>query len=264
MFLPCLSKHTVDEDQQGNGVRVDWYDWTVNGATNPANATDVGWTRVTEPYVLLERECGILFTGASAPEPLWRHILAGHPERALVRITATVVGDVRMSGIAPRQTSAAPLGESVNGLDMTLVLDVSDRFQNAAIDSTSIFAANPTDATVDSSLALLYAQIVRGIEDVMRIDLGVELEGVLHPELFIGDILPKVTGRNLSLIQNASGRSPQIVGFNWNLQGQRLEVMVESFKRERPQVMSRVGRKAPFNPDDRFLVPNVALPAKRG
>ena len=156
---------------------------------------------------------------------------------ARVRITATIEGDERVTGIATRQSTSA------NGLDMTLVLDVSDKFQCSkvnAIAHPSIFASSPTEASDDTAAILSYAQSVQAIEDVLRLDASLSLEGCYHPEILIGDTIPTLRGRNLSLYLTPAKRAPQVVGFVFNFQEQSCELLLESFRRERPQI-SRAG-----------------------
>jgi hypothetical protein len=237
-FTRCLSQHADADDRESNGFRVDWYDADAEGATDPDVATDPGWTRVKWPFSVLEKECGILFEGNLPPEELWSLIADGTPANARVRITATVVGDQRVKGIATRRD------RSPNGQDVTLVLDLHDRFQFSAVDSSSIFHARPSIARDDSTVIQTYAESVRDIEDAMKIHCSLTLEGVNHPEYEIGDLIENVMGRNLSLNgYNPSGgsspRNPQIVGFVWHLSdGQRLELMLDSFERERPQIVT--------------------------
>jgi len=230
-FLRCLTQHADADEMESNGYRVDWWDSFQVGATDPENKSDPGWKRVKWPYAVLEKQCGIMFDGETPPEPLWRKIRAGTPDQALVRITATIAGDRRLTGIATRQP------DSVNGLDMTLVLDVSDKFQKSKISTRSIFHGQPTEARDDTTAIQNYANDVRTIEDVMRLDCSIRLEGFLHPELQIGDTLPNVSGRNLSLKLNAAERAPQIIGFNLDCQQQSVELLLESYRKERPHVV---------------------------
>ena len=238
-FLRCLSNVVSGDgdDTTSNGYRVDWYDSSQAGATDPTVLTDPGWIRVQWPFTVLGKECGIVFDGSTPPEPLWRLIKAGTPGLARVRITATIEGDERVTGIATRQSTSA------NGLDMTLVLDVSDKFQCSKVNAVahpSIFASNPTEARDDTAAILSYAQSVQAIEDVLRLDASISLEGCYHPEILIGDTIPTLRGRNLSLYLTPAKRAPQVVGFVFNFQEQSCELLLESFRRERPQI-SRAG-----------------------
>lgn len=240
-FIRCLSQHADADDLESNGFRVDWYDASQAGAITSATATDPGWVRVKWPFSVLEKECGILFEGASVPEGLWALISNGHHDQALVRITATVVGDKRVKGTATRQA------RSPNAQDITLVLDLHDRFQFSKVDSSSIFASRTSTARDDSTAIQTYAEKVRDIEDACKIHCSIVLEGIGHPQYAIGDLINNVNGRGLSLNGynpqgGGSTRNPQIVGFTWHLAGnQRLELMLDSFERERPQILHEKG-----------------------
>lgn len=236
-FMRCLSQHIDADDLESNGFRVEWYDEDQTGAIDSDVSDDPGWIRVKWPYSVLEKECGILFEGTTPPDALWALISAGTPEKALVRITATVVGDQRLSGIATRQA------KSPNGQDVTLVLDLHDRFQFSKVDSTSIFSGRPSTARDDTTVIQAYAESVRDIEDAMKIHCSITLEGVSHPEYQIGDRIESIDGRNLTLngydeTAGANTRNPQIVGIAYHLAGgQRMELMLDSFERERPQIV---------------------------
>ena len=167
-----------------------------------------------------------------------------------------------MQGIATRSD------KSVNGVDMTLVLEMPHKFQDSRVDSRSIYTGFHTEARNDTATILAYAQEVQTLEDVMRLDCSVTLEGALHPELSIGDTIPKVTGRNLSMKLNDAGRAPQIVGFNIDCQNQRVELLLESYRKEMPtttQVIQATAGRARKNPA--VGVPGPGLmgpPAKQG
>ena len=235
-FFRCLSQHTDGDEDISNGYRVDWYDWNQFGAVFPVFKNDPGWVRAKWPFTVLEKECGIMFDGNTPPEPLWRLISAGNANSVHVRITATVCGDKRVSGVANAT------GKSANGMDMTLVLNVADKFQRSIVSTHSIFTGSPSEARDDTAAILTYAQNVQTIEDVLRLDCSIHLEGALHPEFSIGDTIPKVDGRNLSMQLTAAGRAPQIVGFNMDFQKQSCELLLETFKKERPHVVHDGGK----------------------
>ncbi len=64
----------------------------------------------------------------------------------------------------------------------------------------------------------------------------IPLEGGLHPEYEIGDMIPRVGARNLSLKQSDT-RMPQVVGIVHHFQEQQVELLVESFRKERPRIV---------------------------
>ena len=238
-FQRCLSQHPDADDLESNGYRVDWYDAAQDDAVDPDEPSDPGWVRVTWPFSVLEKECGILFEGTTPPGPLWD--LMTDPDQVRVRITATVVGDQRLKGIATKRDS------SPNAQDVPLVLDLQDRFQFSKVDEESIFTGRPSIARDDTTAIQTYAESVRDIEDACHIHCSVTLEGIAHPQYSIGNLIDNVKGRNLTLNAfNPSGgantRNPQIVGFVWHLAGnQRLELLLDSFERERPQVIHENG-----------------------
>lgn len=237
-FLRCLTQHPDADDLESNGYRVDWYDEEQPDALDHQEDDDPGWVRVKWPFSVLEKECGIWFEGVTPPPELWSLIEAGTPEKARIRITATIVGDQRVSGIATRRT------KSPNGQDVTLVLDLKDRFQYSEVAASSIYAGRPSVARDDSDEIQDYAEDIREISDAMKMHCSVTLEGVKHPDYAIGDLIDNVKGRNLSLngydpSAGTSTRNPQVVGFTYHLQGgQRLELMLDSFQKERPQVVT--------------------------
>lgn len=256
-FLPCISTHGDADKTASNQYRVDWYDKTQAGAVSSTNPADPGWVKVKWPFQVLEKQMGILFEGDTPPGPLWALIKAGTPNLAKVRITATVAGDQRLNYIATRNTN------SPNLLDMPLVLDMREKFQSSLVRTTSIFSGGPSAQQDDTAAIEAYATAVQEIEDVMRLDCSIELEGCLQPDLQIGDVLPVVKGRNLGLILNASGRAPQIIGFNINCQGQRCELLLESFKKERPQIIKTRGTKTITDPFERMQAEGQPNPIQR-
>jgi hypothetical protein len=235
-LLRCLSEDSDEDNQQSLGVRVEWYNWGAKGRVNPtASKTDPGWQRVQWPFSVLEKEMGIYFEGATPPEPLWRYIQQGHPEKALLRVTATVAADQRVRKTAERRET------SPNGLPMVLVLDLSDRFVKTSVATTSVFDGKPNHCRDDSIALQNYVDAVQEVEDACRLDMSLPIEGVHHPEFRLSDIVPELRGRGYSLKLNSSGRSPQIMGIVWNFQSQQTELLLETFKRERPHFVINGG-----------------------
>ncbi|HEY4260063.1 MAG TPA: hypothetical protein VGM98_07880, partial [Schlesneria sp.] len=188
---------------------------------------------------VLEKECGIFFGGETCPLRLWALIYGGTPDLARIRITATIVGDKRIKGDATRRDS------SPNKRDLTLTLTMADKFQDFRVDASanygSIFQSKPTDARNDSTAIQTYAEQIRNVEDALRLDLTIPLEGGLHPEYHIGDVINQVSGRNVSLKQS-DVRYPQIVGIVHHFQQQQVELLLESFRKERPQMVLSGGQ----------------------
>lgn len=238
-FQRCLSQHPDADDLESNGYVLQWWDASQPDADNADIFLDPGWVRVTWPYSVLEKECGILFEGTTPPGSLWD--LMADPSKIRLRITATVVGDQRLKGIATKRAN------SPNAQDVPLLLDLQDRFQFSKVAETSIFHGRPSIARDDTTAIQQYAESVRDVEDACHIHCSVTLEGIAHPQYEIGNLIDNVGGRNLTLnAYNPSGgantRNPQIVGFVWHLAGnQRLELLLDSFERERPQVIHENG-----------------------
>jgi hypothetical protein len=176
-------------------------------------------------YQVLERECGILFTGQKPPEEL---IALGADAR--IRITACLRSDQRISYTTPR----APT--SPNAEDIKLVVDLSGRFhKRKRVSDSPDFSSRPTytsrytddslitqptqaDTADDTTALETYAIKLRDQEQSARVSPQVTLEGY-HPEYEIGDIIKEVEGRGLSFNSNAATnetkRYPQITGIEF-------------------------------------------------
>ena len=234
-FEQCLSQRTSGDDEESFRFRVDWYDSTQDGASDSADKDDPGWIQVKWPFSVLEKECGILIEGATPPDALWS-LMQPSPDQAKVRITATLRGDSRIQAIATRRP------QSPNGMDVALVLDMGNKFQDSAVSTDSIFDGKPNIARDDTAKIQKYAEDVRDIEDCAQVNCSMILEGINHPDFEIGDLVNQAAGRNISLNgyvaqTGVEPRCPQIVGFNFLVAGgQRLELLMESFKAERPEV----------------------------
>ena len=168
-------------------------------------------------YQVLERECGILFTGQKPPEQL---IALGAD--AQLRITACLRSDQRLSYTTSRAAT------SPNAEDIKLVVDLSGRFHKRTriTDSGATYKSRYSELalitplssadTADDTTALeTYAIALRNQEQSARVSPQVTLEGY-HPEYEIGDLVKEVEGRGLSFnsnaATNATKRYPQITG----------------------------------------------------
>lgn len=171
-------------------------------------------------YQVLERECGILFTGQKPPEQL---IALGAD--AQLRITACLRSDQRLSYTTSRAAT------SPNAEDIKLVVDLSGRFHKRTriTDSGATYKSRyselalitplSTADTADDTTALeTYAIKLRDQEQSARVSPQVTLEGY-HPEYEIGDLVKEVEGRGLSFnsnaATNATKRYPQITGIEF-------------------------------------------------
>ena len=171
-------------------------------------------------YQVLERECGILFTGQKPPEDL---IALGAD--AQLRITASLRSDQRIAYTTSRAAT------SPNAEDIKLVVDLSGRFHKRSRITTSgatyksrysetalITPQSTADTTDDTTALQTYALKLRDQEQSARVVPQVTLEG-FHPEYEIGDLVTEVEGRGLSFNSNAATnetkRYPQITGIEY-------------------------------------------------
>jgi hypothetical protein len=233
-FTKCLTEHVDADDSESNGFYVEWWNKNVPTSVSWSFKDDPGWTKIRWPFSVLEKEAGIFFTGDTPPPQLWRFFYENKYSDFHLRITATLTGDYRVKGEAVRRASSS------NKQDVTLALDVSDKFQDSRVDTSeqfkSKFRNKPTDARNDTAAILTYAQQIRNVEDCLRLDTSIPLEGALHPEYQIGDVIRTIAGRNVDL-QLADGRYPQVVGIIHHFQEQQVELLLESFRKERPRVV---------------------------
>ena len=244
-FFRCLSQHEDADDKESNGYWLQWWNKSIKNASDADTKEDPGWVRIKWPFSVLEKECGIWFNGETPPTQLWKLFYGNHYEDARLRITATIRGDFCVKGDAIRRVG------SPNKLDVVLPLDLGDKFQDSKVVSGgnlgSIFAADPTDARDDTAAIQQYCEQVRNVEDCLRMDSAIPLEGPLHPEYQIGDMLQRIDGRNLSL-DLGSGRFPQVVGVVIHFQEQKCELLIESFRKERPRVVLEDQRRLVVGP----------------
>lgn len=233
-FRRCLSEHSAGDDADSNGYVLEWWDADQESAASPTQKTDPGWIKVRWPYRVLEKECGVLFTGPTPPDALW-NLFQDDPQSVHLRITASIEGDVALEAVAGRRTS------SPNGEDVTLFLGVKDRFHYRQVTAESIYADDPADDADDRTALDNYCQAIRDQQDAAEVSLSVGLKGLNHPEYKIGQLIDKVEGRNLTFNANkpATGqpRRLQIVGKNLTFAGgQKTELLIETFELERADV----------------------------
>lgn len=191
------------------------------------------WERLKGQVSILEHECGILFEGARIPEELW-NCFRMSPPRDRVRITCSIQGDRRVQGVATRRD------DSPNNQDIQLTLYLDDKFQKTVVHANSKFAGGLNHARDDSTACQTYAETVRDLEDCADLTTRVILEGISHPELRPGVLVTKIEGVEISLnarsdAQGVEPRYPQIVGFEFNRNDNTTTLMLESFKKIRPE-----------------------------
>lgn len=242
-FHPCISRTADgnDEEKRSYGYVVEWWDRDVEGADDPDTTDDPGWKRVKEGYSVLEHQCGILFT--QPPGRLWQLVLeytappSGVTHYGLnLRITASVYADKQMESTAEKRDSS-PQAETIE-----LLMDMRDKFHKREVLPTSVLYEKPDPDNIDDQDDLdTYAEKVRDLEDAGEVSCSFTLFGVDHAEYAIGDVIDKVDGRNIELTANnpdsTTPRRLQVVGFNFSVGNeQKTELLVETFKAERPQL----------------------------
>lgn len=225
-FHPCLSRVPSDASDklESRGLVVE-YDLDDGEGWKPVSALTNG------SFSNLQQECGIWFE--TPPTELWEAINSD-PSSVSLRITATIEGDRGLQSIATRQAT------SPNGDDVTLFLDLSDKFHYKHVSSLSIYAADvaTADEIDDQTRMDQYVEEVRRIEDAAELSCSAELEGIDHPEYQLGDLITRVNGLNISLIRDnpppgTEGKPLQIVGLTLDIQGQRTQLLLETFDEEK-------------------------------
>lgn len=173
-------------------------------------------------FEVLERECGILFTGISPPREI---VDLGND--ALVRITACLRSDQRISYTTAQAT------ECPNATAITMVVNAETQFfKRSRLDYVSghpgkwsrftevgFLPTTPTaDERDDTTAMTTYANNLRDNESSARIAASITLEG-FRPEYKRGDIITKIDGREISFDQNSktalTRRYLQITGITY-------------------------------------------------
>ncbi len=194
--------YAVAEDEYGNP------DWQPAGNN---------WT-----IRLLKDRIGIYFDGNTPPPEL---IAAG--DQARVRITGTVQGDSRLGALV--LADASP-----NRRDLTLFLDLSDRFFDRARVTSGDFASAlaqsaDADERYDSAALEQYLLTLKQRHEsaVQQVEAAVAGMSLSYA---IGDLIDRIDGRNIDLNRNVPGIEPakylQITGLRYDPRDQvtRLEL----------------------------------------
>lgn len=223
-FLPCLSRvpNAAGDALESRGIVVEY---SIDGGItwNPVSALTNG------SFSNLLTQCGIWFE--TIPTEIWNGIAS--PGNIKIRVTATIEGDRRTQATATRRAS------SPNADDVSLFLNLEDKFHNRAVDDTSIFFGDGTADEADDSAELqTYVDQVRDIEDAAEASCSAQIEGIDHPEYELGDLINRVNGLNISLIRDnpavgTAGKCLQIVGITLDIQAQRTELLLETFDEEK-------------------------------
>jgi len=221
---------TRDENGRRRPILIEWYD-----------AEQEKWQAVPPQWgaAVLKDQMGIYFSGDTPPAELMQHGVT-----ARIRVTGTVTGDTRLTGVAVRQSSAP------NAREVVEYLDVSDRYHDRSVFSggawvltdnagnhgpfTSILDgdANGADTQDDAGAIDDLVTKLRTLEQPAAMDVTFVLHGLFFTEYAIGDLLTTIDGRFISLDRNSveagSPRYPQITGIRWNFPKQTTELIVDT------------------------------------
>lgn len=222
-FLPCISRFydSSGDILESRGIVVE-YSIDAGVTWLPVSALTNG------SFSNLQIECGIWFE--TPPTELWAAMSS--PSNVKLRVTATVEGDRGVQCTATRQDT------SPNADEVTLYLDLSDKFHHRRVAGASIYSGNAGADTIDDTDALQeYVEAARSIEDAAELSCSAELDGIDHPEYQLGDLINRVNGVNLSLIRDnpavgTQGKCLQIMGITLDIQKQRTELLLETFDEE--------------------------------
>lgn len=183
-------------------------EYTTDGGSNWLPVPD----EFGQPFILPD-QIAVIFQGNTPPQDL---IDAG--ANAGVRITCVIEGDARLTHTAERQAHA------VNGRDVTLQLDVPQKFRKHWVQSSgsyaSRFATETSGAEVadDTTEIQAYAEEIRDDNEVAELDAEIIIPGI-HHSYEIGDLLTNIDGREVSLDQASNTaptpRYPQIIKRQW-------------------------------------------------
>jgi hypothetical protein len=216
---PCLTR--TDDDRARVPVVLEW---SADSGTT--------WKEVPPEWgaVQLTDQTGIRFEGHQPPADLRS---AGSSGR--LRITGTVVGDARLESTW-EDLAASPTGRAV-----TLFLDVSDRYHDreivtsgpfrSTISDSAYYTGDFTDEVDDRDRLREYVQSAGEQELPAAVSVWLVLSGI-HVDYEIGDLITKVSGRNISLDRNSdqatTPRYLQVHGLRWDDQRQTTTLIVSA------------------------------------
>lgn len=215
----CLTK-TPDTEEKDGRRKLPFLEYHDGSSWKPVK----NWGQT-----LLDNQIGVYFDGDLPPDDL---IALG--DAARLRITGTLRNPQKRM-----QAKAERLDSSSNLRDSTLTLDLSDRFfnrdrQKTGTYTSQLWASDPfsvADTRNDQTALETFVEKVQSVEDAAVIQASFRLPGV-HLEYEIGDLLPKVTGRNLSLNRKSPTASQkqflQILAITVNQEEQFTELHTSS------------------------------------
>jgi hypothetical protein len=175
-----------------------------------------------QSFVLLDKECGIYFTGALVSHLMRAGYIRGE---ARIRVTATIELDTPIELSTP----------NVAGADRReLVIDFPTRFRHhyywegqdaGKISQSSLwFGGNRADyttkATDQSEEMLLFAVSLRDAWNMADVSGQATIEGVDLRRFYLGEAVLGVMPRKF-MFQAAASRWPQVVGVTFDINGQQ-------------------------------------------
>ncbi|MDP6718126.1 MAG: hypothetical protein QGF59_05720, partial [Pirellulaceae bacterium] len=166
----------------------------------------------------------------------------GSPDSPKLRVTATVIADVRGNVV-----KGIPMGQSFLSDRKTRILDLDERFRFRLIGTDSVFKARVTAGTLQSSETIPIGpmnDLAESLLDkwtLMTIDGGVTVEGVDHTEAWdwLGKSLAGLEGMdtNFETTHDSVGATnpkyPSIVGITYNIDSQTTDLALETFYPQR-------------------------------
>lgn len=173
--------------------RPPFLEYSIDGGTE--------WLPVPQawPYVIYKTQMAIEFTDDTPPGEL---IAAG--EDAKLRVTCTITGDERLVEEADTD------GDSPNGRASELEIDASERYAFREVVTTGAYASEINDGTEDADerddadALRTFAEAIRENEESADMSGALQLIGINpDPGYEIGDVIPKVEGREVSLDRNS-------------------------------------------------------------
>lgn len=176
-------------------------------------------------YAIYQTQMAIEFVGDRPPAEL---MAAGDDAR--LRVSCTLTADERIEKRAEKRP------ETPNGRKVVAAIDVSDRFQFREIATTGDLASelnsgsDPADTRDDSDALESLAERLRADEESAHMTGSFTLIDLVT-DYWIGDMLTKVSGREISLNRNSAGGTPkylQISGVTWFPQQRRTQLLTRA------------------------------------
>lgn len=234
-FLPCIS---LGDDGspvgQTGGIIVEWWD----AAAVPPQWRPLDEIESVEKHVeILDRECGIRFTGLVPPAQLRGQGLVGNYTQevrgARVRVTATIISDERIT-----KTLAAPASLIADKKELVLELPSRFKFRKIHKDSINYDAVNfstlkSTEVNDSAAMGTLAEELLENWNQA-SIDGNVTLTGPFFDiQQALGDPLGGIFGRNVKFGTNVGGtKFPTIIGLRFDFMQQTTTVTLDTWQRE--------------------------------